>query len=319
MVSNRTAGLRSIARGLPQRLAAAGSALCLITAAVLLPQGANAQESTHTVAVLEYLARNGSAAPPAFGQLVSGRIRDQLQVTGKVTVLDDSLVASALSRLGFEVSEVTSLGRASVLADTLGAEAVVFGTYESYGSVLKVTSQLAILGANHLRVVEVAEHMASRSPEDIAAAVASGVVPLVVPPSEGDPTALGPPERTDVTLGARKKPIKWGGWVSLAVAAGAVYGAAVSHQRSEDEWDAYLNALDPDVIRGHYDESNRYLTWRNLSFGLGGTALLSTLYYFYYRDYGATEEWASVVPIPTVDLRGDRVSVALTWRLPGTG
>jgi hypothetical protein len=312
--------LEDAARSLPPRLIAAGSALCFIAAVVLSSPVASAQEQTRTVAVLEYVARNGGAAPPGFGRLVLERIRDELQTTGRVTVLADTLVAHGLADLGFGVSEVTSLGRASVLADTLGVETIVFGSYESYGSVLKVTSQLAVRGATHLRVVEVAEHLASRSPEDIATSVASGVIPLVVPPSELSPTtAVGPPERTDITLGARRKPIKWGGWISVAVAAGAAYGAAISHQRSEDEWDEYLKELDPDAIRTHYDESSRYLTWRNISFGLAGTALVSALYYFRLKDYGVTEEWASLLPVPTVDVRGDRMSVALTWHLPGTG
>ncbi len=287
-----------------------------ILIAVLCAPVVNAQQP-QSVAVLDYLERDGSGAPPEFGALVAERIRSELRGTGQVVVVAESLLASALAEVGLDVADVTSLGRATTLADTMGAEALVFGSYESYGSVLKITSQIATAGASRLRVVEVAEHMASRTPDQIVEAVASSVIPILVP-VERRPTAE-PPERDDIVVTQRKRPFKWGGWLSLGVAAGAVAGAVSWHTSSEDEWDAYLNALDPDAIRTHYDDSNRYLTWRNVAFGVGGAALVSALYYFYYKDYGATEEWASVVPMPKLTLQPGRASVALAWRLPGIG
>jgi hypothetical protein len=284
-------------------------------AVLAAPELALAENAVQSVVVLEYVARNGEELPATLGGLLAERIRAGAEKTGRVAVVPDSAVRSILDEMGSDYRRVSTLGRATALAESLGARMAVFGSYESYGTVVKVTSQLATVGARRLRMVEVAEHLGSRTLDEIADAVADEIVPLLAP-SEAAQRSLTP-ERDELVPAGRKKPVKGGGWASLALAAGAAAGAVYGHGKSNDEWDRYLAEIDPDLMKRRYDEANRHYTLRNVSLAVGGAALLSAAYYFYYKDYGGTEEWASRAPLPTIGIGDGAVAVALSWPLPG--
>ncbi len=286
-------------------------------ALVAAPEAAWAENVVQSVVVLEYVAKNAEGLPASFGELLAHRIRAGAEKTGRVVVVPDSAVRSALDEMGLDHRRVSTLGRAAALAESLGARVAVFGSYESFGTVVKVTSQLATVGASQLRMLEVAEHLGSRTFDEIADAVAHGVVPVLAP-SEAAQRSLTP-ERDELVPARRKKPVKVGGWASLALAAGAVAGVAYWHGKSNDAWDRYLAEIDPDLMKKHYDEANRYYTLRNVSLGVGATALLAAAYYFYYKDYGKTEVWASRAPLPTVAIGDGALTVALSWPLVGGG
>jgi hypothetical protein len=273
------------------------------------------EQARRTIVVLSYTTRGGEGLPVDFGETIATRIAARAEESGRANVVPDSLVYLVLAKTGSASSDVTTLGRARALADSVGADTAVFGSYESFGTVVKVTSQLATPGASRLRVLEVAEHLGRKTPSEIAQAVAVGIVPLLVPAEREDRAVA--PEREEIVVTGRKRPFKVGGWLSLAVAAGSVAGAVNWHLRSEDEWDKYLDSIDPPTMRRHYDDSSTYLTMRNVAFGVGTAAVLSALYHFYQKDYGATEEWAG--PVPTIDLAEGQVTVALRWPLPGGG